>query len=283
MSKNGVKRIIFSQYTNNLKPWSLKGPNQSAPDHKREKFEAYKQHLEGLHKVYASRCNADYLLIQPDVDNYVDVQLEKILALGDFVKEGYEQICYLDFDVVPNTEKNIFEELDLNFINALSLERSYKGHMKTNDHGRIRDARFQDLLDYDAFDPQNVYVKTSAKNAMLQLEDFDTSPCLINTGVVTSGKEAILKLDFEARLQECKDMLDEAREDSLYPEEISKYFKYNNEVFFTYLIEKYKVPFYDTGYAWNFILDKKRPEMPRHNEIAHLIHHVNTEFELSFG
>ena len=269
MSNHGAKRIIYSIYTNDLKEHS------SAPDDKRSKYEAYKEHLESLQKVYAERCKADYILINTEIRDYVDVNLEKLIALQDFAKEGYDEVCYLDFDVVPNTNKNVFEELDLSKINALSLERSYVG--------QIRGERLQFLFDNDAFDERNVYVKTCAKNAMLQLEDKDTSPILYNTGVVTAGKEVIKNLSFEERLQECKDTLDEAKEDSLYPEEISKYFCYNNEVFITYIIEKYGVPHHNTGDAWNYILDKRRPGMPDHTVIAHLIHHVNKNFEYSFG
>ena len=68
--------------------------------------------------------------------------------------------------------------------------------------------------------------------------------------------------------------------DNLYPDELSKCFFHNNEVYLSYIVEKYNIPFINLGMPWNFILDGycKKP-----SAAAHLLHHVNKEFEISFG
>jgi hypothetical protein len=68
--------------------------------------------------------------------------------------------------------------------------------------------------------------------------------------------------------------------DNLYPKEIHKRWTYNNEVFVSYLIEKYNIPYINIGIQWNFILDHISPQP---SAAAYLIHHVNKEFELSFN
>ena len=88
------------------------------------------------------------------------------------------------------------------------------------------------------------------------------------------------ELEFESRLQQLHELLDEAKEDNLYPSQISDGFFKNNEVYVSYLIERYNIPFTNIGMPWNFILDGY---CGTPSAAAHLVHHVNKEFEISFG
>ena len=46
-----------------------------------------------------------------------------------------------------------------------------------------------------------------------------------------------------------------------YPKEMSENWVLNNEVIFSYIIEKYDVPFTNIGMPWNFILDHNEQHM----------------------
>ena len=72
----------------------------------------------------------------------------------------------------------------------------------------------------------------------------------------------------------------EAMIDNLYPEEINRWWKPNNEVYISYLIEKNNVPFTNIGMPWNFMLDDYAPKP---SAAAHMLHHVRKEFGLSFN
>ena len=72
------------------------------------------------------------------------------------------------------------------------------------------------------------------------------------------------------------DILDEAREDSLFPEEITKNFYYNNEVYISYLVERDNIPHVDLTMNWNFIIDDVQTYPTSAGE---LMHYVRKEFE----
>ena len=48
----------------------------------------------------------------------------------------------------------------------------------------------------------------------------------------------------------------------------------NNEIYLSYIIEKYGVPTSDIGQAWNFIVDKNYPK----SDACHFLHMSHKEF-----
>jgi len=257
-----MKRIIYSIYTNNL------DPHTSATDFKKLQFEKYKNKLEQSQKKYAKLCNADYVLHKTSTVNYNNVQFEKLLLLEKHAQD-YDEILYLDFDVVPISKVNYFEFHDMNKLTCHGLNRK----PKTKDLRQI-------LLSEKPAHQQNMYIKTCAKNAMLSLSGINGNDLLINTGVVGCNKNVAYEINFSDKKNILYDVLEEAIEDNLYPDEISDAFFHNNEVYLSYIVEKYDIPYADIGMPWNFILDGycKKP-----SAAAHLLHHVNKEFEISFG
>ena len=257
-----MKRIIYSIYTDNLEP------HTSATDFKKSQFEKYKYELEESQKKYAKFCKADYILHKTSTVDYNDVQFEKLLLLEKHA-EDYDEMLYLDFDVIPISTVNYFEFHDMNKLTSHRLNR------------KPRDDELKKLLKRGKREhQQSVYVKTCAKNAMLSLHNINGNDLFINTGVVGCNREIAYKIDFSNKKNILYNILEEAKIDNLYPEEISNWFFHNNEVYLSYIIEKYNIPFMDIGMAWNFILDGycKKP-----SAAAHLLHHVNKEFEISFG
>ena len=241
-------------------------PHTSATDYKRSQFEKWKDNIEDNQKRYALLCGADYELHTTETTSYDDVQFEKILQLEKYASD-YDEILYLDFDVVCSTTVNYFEFHNMAKLTAHRLDRTPKPH------GLRRAMRY-------GLHNQNMYAKTCAKNAMLLLDDITGNSLLVNTGVVGCNKDIAYEMEFENRLQLLHNILDEAKEDNLYPSEISDSFFRNNEVYVSYLIEKYDIPFTDIGMPWNFILDGY---CGTPSPAAHFVHHVNKEFELSFN
>jgi len=254
------KRLIFTIYSDNVQE------HVSANEYKRNQFAKYKNHIITAQSKYAELVNADYKVIDPKSDQYNEIQFIKLYKLDEFA-DAYDEILYLDFDVVPNTTVNFFTAFDLNTICAYSFGRI------PNKKQLIEAAR------WDQFDPMNVYIKTSCKNAMLLLHDVIGSDELINTGVVSGNSKVIKELDFKANMREMNEIFAEACFDNIYPQNIHSHWIPNNEAFISYLIEINKVPFTNIGLAWNFILDKFSPN---YSDVGHFIHHVNKEFELSF-
>ena len=253
-----MKRIIFSQYTEKV------DPHTSVTDYNRNQFIKYKNTLIEKQKQYALNCNADYELFNTDHTNYVDIQFQKLLMF-EKLSEHYDEVLYLDLDVIPIRKESFFKKFDLNNITAYDISTPQPDvKILTN------------LNEKDIWHPMDMYLKSCCKNAMLLLDDLKGKDSCINTGVVGMNKKAIDLLQFSDRLSECKSLLLEAKEDNLYPNEMSKRWQINNEVIFSYLIEKYKLPFRNTGMAWNFIVDHAVSE---YSAASYFLHVVNKNFQ----
>ena len=111
-----LKRIIYSIYTNNI------NQHTSSSDFKRNQFEKYKVQIQESQIEYAKNCNSEYKLYTTINNDYDKIQFEKIF-LFEKLLETYDEVLYLDFDVVPQTKKVIFDEFDLNSICGYSLNR----------------------------------------------------------------------------------------------------------------------------------------------------------------
>jgi len=251
-----MRRLIFSIYTDKL------NPHTSASDYKKEQFRIYRDRIIEVQRGYAFLCNADYALQTTEISDYNLLQFEKLVLFQKAIQR-YDEVLYIDFDVLPITKTNFFEKFDLNNICAYSFDRKLtKGQLIDN-----------------LIDPMNVYAKTCCKNAMLLIDDIVGSNELINTGVLAGNKKSIERLDFISNLEDMHKIYQQAKEDNVYPENITENWFPNNEAFISYLIEKNKVPFTNIGIQWNFILDKF---CPKPTAGCHFLHHVNKEFELSF-
>jgi hypothetical protein len=257
-----MKRIVYSIFNDNV------DQNHKSTNHfKLAQFRKYKDQIYQAQKHYADRCGADYLLYETPATDYNSIQFQKIFWLEKLAND-YDQIVYLDFDVIPTpTAPSIFESHDFTTIGMHALHRTPKR------------AQLHDALKYKWFDTMNVYCKTCAKNAMLLLDNINGNDGIYNTGVVVAGKDVIKQLNFTNQIDSLNSLLDEAKDDNVFPKEISNTFYYNNEVYISYLIEKNNIPHTDLGIQWNFILDGYQEDP---TAAGYFIHHVNKEFEKSF-
>jgi hypothetical protein len=115
---------------------------------------------------------------------------------------------------------------------------------------------------------------------MLLIDDITSDNSILNTGVLLANKNCIKKLKFKERFKNINEAYEKALSDNLYSKDISKCWKPNNEVYMSYLIEKYSIPYTNIGIQWNFMLNEECPEPTAG---AHMLHHVNKEFEISYS
>lgn len=258
-----MKRIVFSIFNDDVDQ-----NHRSTNDYKLNQFRKYKDELIECKKTYANKCSSDFVLHETETTDYNTIQFEKIRILEEYAKT-HDEILYIDFDVVPtNYARNIFDHIDCSTLAMHPLKRDLKS-------GYLRSA-----LNKGWMDNQNVFAKTCAKKAMLLLEGVNGNDHLYNTGVVLGNSEIIKRLNFTEQLPEMNDLLDEAQQDSLYPEPITRNFYYNNEVYISFLIERDEIPHTDLTMNWNFIMDDVQTQP---SDAGELIHHVGKEFEISFG
>tara|TARA_B100000131_G_scaffold283647_1_gene291721 strand:- start:23783 stop:24571 length:789 start_codon:yes stop_codon:yes gene_type:complete len=260
MSKN----IIYSIWSD------LTEEHMSVNDYKKESFKKYKDKLIELQKQYAYHCNADYELFNPTSTDYVNVQFDKIFKLEELTKT-YDKVVYFDLDVIPKTERNIFNAF--NFDDICVFDYSVlTWHPKSLKYfsGFIRDNEQVPPMDRNS--------KVCAKNAMLLLDDIVGNDNITNTGVLCANKKAMDSLKFSQRINMMDNKLQLAIEDNLYPKVVSEPWIRNNEIYLSYLLERYKIKFNNIGLQWNYILDDL---IRKSTSAAHLVHQVNKEFHVT--
>lgn len=251
-----MKRIVFSQYTSKV------DPHVSASEYKKTQLAEYKDILIEKQKQYALLCDADYECFNVDFTDYNDIQFSKLLRFEELTKH-YDEVLYLDLDVFPQTSERFFVKFDLNWISAYSIISKFDP--------QVFKWRNQD----NNWHSMDMFSKTCAKNSMLLLDDISGSDACINTGVLGMNKQSVDDLMLSERLQHSKNLFEQAKVDNLYPAEVSANWEINNEVIFTYLLERYNLHFADIGMAWNFIVDHN---VKTASPAAHMLHVVNKEF-----
>ena len=252
-----MKRIIFSVWSD------LIDSHPSATKEKVTSFNLYKDKLIEKQKEYAQLCNSDYEVFTPDQNNYVDVQFYKLFQTENLLSQ-YDEVLYLDLDVIPKTDKVIFDTFNLDNVSVYQMPIGVTKWLRSN-------------IRYNLCDSMNKYYKLCCKKAMLLLDEISGNDTVANTGVFLLNKKSAEYLRFSERLPAVQNKFLEAIEDNLYPEELSSCWVRNNEVFLSYIIERYSVPNNDIGQPWNYILDHfiKYP-----TDACYFQHQVNKDFEI---
>jgi hypothetical protein len=77
------------------------------------------------------------------------------------------------------------------------------------------------------------------------------------------------------RMQECIDAVDIAVEEKMFGGEITQYFFANNETFYTYILDKYKIQWNNLQQDWHKMIFTKDENL---NNVK-LAHVINKDFE----
>ena len=279
-----MKNIIYSIYIENKEP-NLSEKHQFT----KTQLEKHYDRLVDVKKEYAKHCNAEYRIYGNDTYyqkfkkkfdgfEFDIINLYKIYLWEELGKE-YDNVLYLDLDVIPNTTENFFETFDMNKIcvyspNAIkenvwtkTMLKNYKKNIHSFDYLMTKTDKY------------NEYVKAMCKRAMLATDNkFDTDYLIANTAILGGNSNAIKKLRYTERLNEMVDVLNKAKEEKFFGEEISKLFFANNEIFVHYLLDKDNIDWYNLPKEWHTYLMKK-DEITTDIKSAKMIHLINKRFE----
>ena len=223
---------------------------------------------------YAEKCGADYILYEwgdeyewfrkqffiskEYITMYNIINFYKIFLL--YQQCCYDKILYLDFDVLPTTDKNIFDELD--FDSGILCRVNHEGKYSTKDTGThtIRSPR----------------AKWWNTRELLLDAGFDGENDVYNTGIVGATKEHLEKLSYFKNFEASLEMMHEKATDEMYPNKIRSMFGYDNETLFSYLMQVNDVKLNDIPEEWHFVMNHKFSFIPKR---ANLVHVINKDFE----
>ena len=234
---------------------------------------AFKNHYDRLIEtkiVYAEYCQADFVMFEyddqyktfeqnflkdyPDFTGYEIINFYKIHLLYELSKK-YDEILYLDFDVIPFTDESFFDVWDLT-----------KGICVYNNNDQVVN---NVNVNHSIRSPSAKYF-----NCQAMLIESGVSPRndVINTGIIGARKEDIQKLDFFGKFKETIDMMTELRNDTsgLYPQNIIDMFRYDNETIFSFKREVNHITIQWLDDKWHYFLDKQK-FIPKGTKLVHCI------------
>ena len=248
----------------------------------KNKFTEHYDKLIDCKKCYSDNIGAEFFLNQYD-KNFIDyvsyfkkhfpfITMYNIvnfykLELMNYYLHNYDEVLYLDFDVVPVTKENFFDVWDLS-----------KGIAIANNNDKIRQTHIPlDRIKGTIRSPSAKYF-----NAMAMLEEDGYGPqCdVVNTGIIGSNKQHWKQLDYWTNLIQLFDLMhylrsDEYKKESMYPQNIIDTFGYDNETIFSYKLKEKNVPVQWLNGPWHYFYDAEL-HIPKDTKIVHAI---NKEFE----
>lgn len=286
--------------------------------HRKNKFTEFYDQLVENKKWYADFCGADFRMyteFQPidGLSDYDSIQYYKIKLLEQLAEE-YDNVLYLDFDVIVDTgawQSNFFEKFDMNTVCAHgclthkynnfgfrqhgkefvdSLDKEYVQWIlrPEGNHTKILTSIDEELIDdkidenyehfYRGLDEFHWLCKGETKKSLFYYDgNFRPSNFVVNTGIMGGGSEVIKTIKFFDNYQDMVDKVMKNKEDEMYPDFIREKFNPNNEVFFTYLLEK-GIPWTNIPQWWHYLVMTNTP-LVRSN----FYHVINKEFGSIFS
>ena len=209
-------------------------------------------------KEYYDEMKSKY----PFLTTYNIINFYKIYLLYKFSSK-YDEILFLDFDVVPNTKENFFEVWDLS-----------KGVAILNNNDKVM--RLDELTESNQTirSPTSKYYNTKA---MLFDMGMKTENDVVNTGIIGINKSNLYKLAYFNTFD--RDMIKMTQlkfDTSVFPKKVVGYFGYDNETLFGVKIKENNVPVQWLDDKWHYFFDKWLfiPEDTK------LIHAINKRFDI---
>jgi hypothetical protein len=225
---------------------------------------------------YADNIGVDFKFFHNTMGNFdvpgelefTKVNLHKHHLMAQLAEE-YDEVMYVDMDVIFNTDENVFEVHDLS-----------KGiHVKDQDV-QIKSKDNQELL----------LIRTGLRSPTLKyhitkdmLNGRDNH--VINTGVIIGKSDHIKQIKFIERMPDMISLLQQIKENNLERSDTSyirKYYYANNEAFFSYILENYSIPYVILEDAWHTFFYNSHPKDALGCQ-GKILHFINKKFNTFFN
>ena len=184
---------------------------------------------------YYNRMKEQY----PQITDYNIINFYKIKLFYDLL--SYDNVLYLDFDVVPITDENFFDVWDLSKGIAIAHNDD---HIRRNNK-RLLDNRSPTAKHYNC-------------SAMLIDRGLSPSNHVYNTGIIGANSKHLAQLDYFSNFEsniELMDYLINNPEEAMYPENVAAGFAHDNETLRSYRVEETNTPIQWLDEKWHFFFD----------------------------
>lgn len=284
-----MKKIIYSLYIDIPKEeldWQLPyfGDEMSKTERTKIKLAQYSDWLEMCHKQYANNLGIEYRLYNYDEDykvfeqhfkeNYPQITAYNIVNFYKIhlmykLAEEYDEVLYMDFDVVPITNNNFFDHWNLNdgiavLKNRKDIDTSF-GKLMTD---KMNIEKFGKIMSNRS--PIAKYWNTRAM--LMEIDADDSLSSVYNTGIVGVTKQHLEQLDYFDRFSDTLKLMDELcyEENSMWPEHIQNIFGWDNETVWGYKMIINNVKEQTLTSDWHHFMDKWS-YIPKETKLVHVI------------
>ena len=200
--------------------------------------------------------------VYPFITTYNIVNFFKLKLLYELAKE-YEEILYLDFDVVCLSKDNFFDNWNLNKGIAV-FDNTFKVNTMETITKQTQTIRSPTSKYYNA-------------QAMLIEKGLSPKNKVINTGIIGANKEHINKLkyfdDFDNDIKTMKNLTTNY---DVFPKKIVDFFGYDNETLFSVKLNEHNVPVQWLDNQWHYFFDRQG-FIPKETKFVHAI---NKKFDV---
>lgn len=284
-----MSRIIFSIFIDIPKEdldnpgwYNAEGKMQDSDKSKQTKdyFAKYKKKLKARQVKYAKIIGVDYVLHGYDNDykqyvsyfkkNYPQISIYDIInfykhELMKRYAHKYDEVCYLDFDVIPNTAKSIFDVVKHDEFGCADSN-------KEAEWGKNVEVKYYNTC---IRNPSSKYWNCHAMLSDIGLEP-DTD--VFNTGIMVASSEMVKRLNYFGHFEQVLELMTRVKHDevSMYPHNIQRSFNYDNETVFAYkrIVNDIKINYLDDD--WHHKVQDEKWYV--FNENAKMYHVINKRF-----
>jgi hypothetical protein len=175
--------------------------------------------------------------------------------------EEYDEVMYVDMDVLFNTDENVFDELDLN--NGI--------HIIDQDDA-VENKNVDEVI-FKMIGLRNPTLKYHITKDLLNGKENH----VMNTGIMIGKSKHIKQINFIERLPGIIEKINKLKEsNTVY---LRAHYYPNNESVFSYIMEEYNIPYVIMDKEWHHIVDHQPNEIDPNAKIYHFI---NKKFNAFF-
>ena len=244
-----TKKQFKDNYINLLanKQWYA---NQLIVDFKIFEYEDYIEYYNYFKKKY------------PYITTYNIINFYKLHLLCELSK-SYDEILYLDFDVVCLTNENFFETWNLN-----------KGICVYNNSSLVKTIEAVTERSQTIRSPTSKYYNTQA---MLIEKGLNPKNKVINTGIIGATKDHINQLKYFDDFDNDLSIMTKLQSNfDIFPKKIVDFFGYDNETLFSVKLIENNVPVQWLDNQWHYFFDTQG-FIPKETKFVHTI---NKKFDV---
>lgn len=204
-------------------------------------------------KLYKKWFNTYY----PQITEYNIVNFYKLQIMHELCRH-YDEVLYLDFDVVPVTKENFFEEHDLS-----------KG-IAIKDNNNLAKKTLRELRNRPVESIRSPTAKYWNCLALLESNGYDTDNDVFNTGIVGISSQHMKQMAYFDNIENMIKQMDDLKNDEMYPDEIREMFGWDNETIWSYLVKTRELPVQWLHWQWHLFYDRYKV-VPKRSRFVHVI------------